>query len=215
MSQSKFAWMKSLRGADLTHAEYRVLVTISTYTNAGGTNAFPGFETIVRDSCTDPKTARKALRTLQEKGWLELVDEGGNKHWKGKANVYAIRTPAPKPKEGNDSLKGGTDSLSRGVVNGPPSEHGSDHEEHSDPYGSGSAKPSAPSDFPPDWEYNLDEVLDWLTRHLGIDEDEERHAWGMWEDEYHPKAIFNSVVARRIGHAARLHATQSPGRATR
>lgn len=197
MSRSKFEWMKALRGADLTHAEYRVLITISTYTNAAGGNAFPGFETIVRDSCTAPKTVKRALRTLQEKGWLVLVEEGGNKHWKGKANVYAIRTPDLNLKGGNGSLKGGNDYPARGVLSGPPSEHGSEHIEHSDPCGSGSAEPSAPSDFPLDWEDNLDGVLGWLTRHLGISEDEERHAWGLWENDYHPKAIFNSLATRR------------------
>ncbi|NKZ93779.1 hypothetical protein GS966_29205 [Rhodococcus hoagii] len=38
-SVSKLEWLAGLRGADLTHAEFRVLVTLFTYTDASLSNA--------------------------------------------------------------------------------------------------------------------------------------------------------------------------------
>jgi len=95
---SKLSWQKTLRYADdLTHAEFRVLTVISTYTDESMGNAFPGFSQIVGASCVSGSTAKAAIKNLIEKGWLVLIEEGGNQYWKGKANVYAVATPtSPK-----------------------------------------------------------------------------------------------------------------------
>ncbi|MBS9371568.1 helix-turn-helix domain-containing protein [Rhodococcus sp. B50] len=92
-SLNKFAWMEALRGADLTHAEYRVLVNLSTYARGDLTNAHPGLSRLCEDARVSEPTAKKALRRLVEKGWIVLTDRGGNEHWKGKANVYALSIP--------------------------------------------------------------------------------------------------------------------------
>ncbi|NKZ93781.1 hypothetical protein GS966_29225 [Rhodococcus hoagii] len=47
-SVSKLEWLAGLRGADLTHAEFRVLVTLFTYTDASLSNAYPSKATLVR-----------------------------------------------------------------------------------------------------------------------------------------------------------------------
>ena len=39
---TKLGWQKALRGAELTHAEFRILTIIGTYTNAELSSAFPG-----------------------------------------------------------------------------------------------------------------------------------------------------------------------------
>lgn len=92
-SLNKFVWMEALRGADLTHAEYRVLINLSTYARGDLTNAHPGLARLCEDAQVSQPTAKKALRRLVEKGWIVLTDPGGNEHWKGKANVYALAFP--------------------------------------------------------------------------------------------------------------------------
>lgn len=92
-SLNKFAWMKALRGADLTHAEYRVVVNLSTWADADLSNAFPGLAALCVAARVSVPTARKALKSLAEKGWLVLVEPGGNQYFKGKANVYALTVP--------------------------------------------------------------------------------------------------------------------------
>lgn len=92
-SLNKFVWMEALRGADLTHAEYRVLLNLSTYARGDLTNAHPGLARLCEDAQVSQPTAKKALRSLVEKGWIVLTDPGGNEHWKGKANVYALAFP--------------------------------------------------------------------------------------------------------------------------
>ncbi|GAB6920737.1 hypothetical protein JCM9803A_11870 [Rhodococcus erythropolis] len=90
---NKFTWMEALRGADLTHAEYRVLLNLSTFANGDLTNAFPGLPRLCESSRVSVPTAKKALRKLIEQGWIVLTEEGGNQHWKGKANVYSMTLP--------------------------------------------------------------------------------------------------------------------------
>ncbi|MBX9147977.1 helix-turn-helix domain-containing protein [Rhodococcus qingshengii] len=91
---SKLTWQKMLRNADdLTHAEFRVLMIVSTWTNENGANAHPGFAKIVAASCVSEPTAKKALKTLIAKGWLIFEQAGGNQYGKGAANVYRLACP--------------------------------------------------------------------------------------------------------------------------
>lgn len=193
--RTKLQWLESLRGADLTHAEFRILVIIATYTNANRTNAFPGFTTIVRESRVDEKTARSALRSLQAKGYLVLLEEGGNRHWKGKANVYGVTTPVAQTKGGNDSRKGGNDSRARGGIIGGPSGYENRALDPSAPSGAGPL-PRTPA-LPTNWENNYGAVEEWLEQHLGIDSMESNTALNMWEDNYNPRAIWNKILADR------------------
>jgi len=101
----KFAFMKALRGADLTHAEYRVLTNLVTFARGDLTNARPGLDKLTEAACVTTRTAKLALRALVDKGWIELAEEGGNQHGKGKANVYALTIP-------------------KGVTHYPPSDDG-------------------------------------------------------------------------------------------
>lgn len=87
---SKLAWLKGLRGADLTLTEYRVAVTLATYGNADGTSAYPSVATLAEACCLSPDATRRALHRLVGKGAVRLVKQGGNATGKGQASVYAV-----------------------------------------------------------------------------------------------------------------------------
>lgn len=186
--RAKLDWMKELRGADLSHAEFRVLVVILTYTNASRDNAFPGLKQIVAGSCVTEKTARTAIKSLTAKGWLVLLDEGGNQHWKGKANVYAVRTG----KAGNQNQKGGTKDRSREVLSSTPSRPASGHSiiPHLDDAG--------PTSSGRDVQDEMDEY-EWLESELdGIYDIEESTVNGMLSNGCHPNAVLNKILKDRI-----------------
>lgn len=89
---SKFEWLGALRAADLTHAEFRVLVVVSTYTDANGCGAYPGRDRIAVEANVSRTTAREALKSLIAKGWLSVIrPESG--HFRGRADVYEIHIP--------------------------------------------------------------------------------------------------------------------------
>ncbi|MBX9243423.1 helix-turn-helix domain-containing protein [Actinotalea ferrariae] len=116
---SKLSWQKKLRGADLTHAEYRVLMTIASYTDKHLGNAHPGWARIAADACVREKTAKDAVRALMTKGWLRLTSAGGNQYGKGVANTYALTVPAIN-KGGGDRPPSGLDGdQGRGAVDDP------------------------------------------------------------------------------------------------
>lgn len=104
-SFSKLTWQKKLRGADLSHAEYRVLMSISTYTNADGRNAHPGNARIIEDSTIARSKIGPILRSLEAKGWLivERASVG-----RTDATVYRLGVPAKPPNA--DKLGDGRDS---------------------------------------------------------------------------------------------------------
>ncbi|AUS29942.1 hypothetical protein C1M55_01695 [Rhodococcus qingshengii] len=88
---SKFSWMEALRGADLSHAEYRVLINLSTYARGDLTNARPSLQTLCKAAQVTDKTAKKSIRTLIEKGWIVRTQSGGR--GTGRTNVYALGIP--------------------------------------------------------------------------------------------------------------------------
>ncbi|MGW4331866.1 helix-turn-helix domain-containing protein [Rhodococcus koreensis] len=148
-SVSKLEWLTGLRGADLTHAEFRVLVALFTYTDAHLRNAYPSKATLAAAANVTPRTLTLALRTLQEKGLARIVQAGGNQHRKGAANVWELlphnlpkggahRPPSegaegvdvrsPSRDEGSHPgpVKGVAEYQSRESRSNPPSDHGSD-----------------------------------------------------------------------------------------
>ena len=79
LTTSKLVWQKSLRGmAGFTSAEFRVLMMMSTYTDAKGCGAHPGMDRLASDSCVDRRTAQRAAASLIKKGWLICKRKGGN-----------------------------------------------------------------------------------------------------------------------------------------
>ena len=138
---TKLQWQKQLRGAGLTHAEYRVLMTISTYTDRHGQNAHPGWARIIDDARVDRATGRRAVRSVIDKGWLTLVRKGGNAIGYHVADEYALSapdihkgvnvTPLDRASEGSEGgechTEGGECHAGKGCEDHPPSDHPSDH----------------------------------------------------------------------------------------
>lgn len=96
--RSKLDWMKDLRGAGLSSAEFRVLVVLATYSDKNMLNAHPGVKRLVEDTGLARSTVIAALGVLQERGWIRMTEQGGNQFGKGIANVYSIHTPGPTHK---------------------------------------------------------------------------------------------------------------------
>ncbi|MFF0542096.1 hypothetical protein ACFYTF_04600 [Nocardia thailandica] len=102
----KFAWLEALRGADLTHAEYRVAVNLCTYARADLTNARPGPATLRIAAGVNEKTLTKALRALVAKGWIRITEQGGSERGgPRRATVYALTFPT-----GGSQYPGSTDA---------------------------------------------------------------------------------------------------------
>ncbi|WP_371829876.1 helix-turn-helix domain-containing protein [Rhodococcoides yunnanense] len=96
VARTKLQWFTELRGADLTHAEFRVVTILATYTDAQMDNAFPGLNKLATEARVRVNTAREALKSLQSKGWIRLTQEGGNQYGKGRANVWSLTIPGEK-----------------------------------------------------------------------------------------------------------------------
>ncbi|MGN8245281.1 hypothetical protein ACTHAM_002400 [Cellulomonas soli] len=189
---TKLQWQKRLRGADITNTEYRILMTICSYTDKSLSNAHPGWARIVADSCITEKTAKKAVFSLMVKGWLRLVEAGGNQYGKGRANVYALAVPLstrgvagaplddfpPSPGRGViDDRRGVIDDQGRGVAATPPSgstsirgmHHHSAVQVQRDQLAS---EPVADDDDP--WQQQTQTPTSWLD---AIDDYDELEAW--------------------------------------
>lgn len=91
---SKLTYLKDLRGCRMKPSAFRVLVTVFSYTNAGGHHAFPGSPRLAEDCCMSVDTVNRSLKELVMMGWLRRVSRGGRSgdgaHW---AAEYALTTP--------------------------------------------------------------------------------------------------------------------------
>lgn len=97
MAFSKLDWQETiLRGAgkDLTHAEMRILMTMSTYADSkDGGRIHPGKKRLAADINCSRTTLDEGIRNLVERGYLRLVQAGGNQVRRGFANVYQLSYP--------------------------------------------------------------------------------------------------------------------------
>ncbi|MGP5261220.1 helix-turn-helix domain-containing protein [Brachybacterium paraconglomeratum] len=107
-------YMTRLRGAELTLAERAVLTTLWTYTNADLANAYPSRMRLAADSGVSRDGVRKALRGLEDKGFIHSVSRGGWTDEGNRANVYNLTLPrgaTEKPPVGDsDTPPGATES---------------------------------------------------------------------------------------------------------
>ena len=121
MAFSKLDWQETiLRGAgkDLSHAEMRILMTMSTYADSrSGGSIHPGKKRIADDTGCSRTTVDDAIRKFIERGYLRLTQQGGNQVRRGYANVYKLtypkwvlgndtRTPATGHEESESSPQG-------------------------------------------------------------------------------------------------------------
>lgn len=96
--RSKLDWLKSLRGADLTPAEFCILVLLVSYSNASRENAYPGVARLAEDAGMDKRRVQRILQRLVAKNAIAVTQEGGNQVFKGAATIYKILTPPQRPK---------------------------------------------------------------------------------------------------------------------
>lgn len=207
MTFSKLSWLKHMRGADLTDAEFRVLVLLVTYTDKNGTDAYPG-NTRLADECgMHVRSVRRILHRLVAKGWIIEKSPGGNQYGKGIANVYELVAEPGKgdptvPKGDPRVRKGDPTVPMKGDRGAPPS--GPSHQGIASGPGHHSATDVAGSPHAtsrrgvPNWEAMRDDfdlVEEWLSEEgwLQISGDYEL-AHNMWETGSHPLAILNTLI---------------------
>lgn len=213
---TKLLWQKRLRGADITPVEYMVLLTLSTYADRSLMRAHPGWTRLAADTRLDTRTIKKAMRALADKGYVQLVQAGGNQYGKGTANDYRLTLPVvhkgdtgstPYPDEETD--RRGASRAPRGTSHVVEGGHGmyphqvntSDPNHQSDAHASGPVGPDEGANWT-DLIDSYDELLDWLDGDLNLDATETSTALGMWEKEAHPIAIRNTIIKSRRGDAA-------------
>lgn len=97
MAFSKLDWQQTiLRGAgkDLSHAEVRILMTMSTYADSrDGGRIHPGKKRIAEDTGCSRTTVDSAISKFLDRGYLRLIQQGGNQVRRGFANVYQLAYP--------------------------------------------------------------------------------------------------------------------------
>lgn len=91
---NKLSYLQLLSGAALTHAEYRVLVTLLTYTDDDGTNAHPGYRRLADECRMSNGTVSKAIKQLKKSGWLWQSANGIRCEGGRVAAVFELRIPA-------------------------------------------------------------------------------------------------------------------------
>lgn len=89
----KLQFLSTLRGGDFTHAEYRVLVTLLSYTDRDGCNAHPGVARLADDCHMSTGTVRKALRELKRRGWVYETHKGRPAKHRRVASTYRVQLP--------------------------------------------------------------------------------------------------------------------------
>lgn len=90
---NKLNYLRLLRGANLTHAQYRVLVTMLSYSDRKGANIHPGFTRLREDGRMSRGTVSKCIAQLKKSGWLWEVSHGWPSKVRRKASVYELRVP--------------------------------------------------------------------------------------------------------------------------
>src|SRR5690625_5117581 len=100
-SFSKLRWLKTpTADAALTNSEFRVLVAVFNFTDKRGRNAYPGNDRLADACCTSRRHVRRALRSLEAKGWLRRVEYGGyDDAGRRRATVYELVDKAPSDPE--------------------------------------------------------------------------------------------------------------------
>lgn len=207
---SKLSWLKSLRGADLNDAEFRVLVVLSTYTDKQGNQAFPGATRLAADCGMQARSIKRVMHRLEAKGYIAERTRGGNEYGHRRASVWDLVRNRPDGgvihKGDRGDMKGdpGSHKGDPGVPNkgdSPVTPSGNDYhgiasspEDHSAPIVAGS--PTASRSNWDELRDDFDKLEVYLEEQCGpLDSHAFNLALQMWERESHPLAIHNAVLA--------------------
>ena len=120
-SADKFTYIRALNGADLTLAEYRVLITVWHYTDKDGQRAYASAARLAQDCRMAERTARRSLAGLVQKGFLHRVRRGG-RDAQPRASEYELRLPDHIP-TGHHRPDGGKPTGQQRPVGDDPTGH--------------------------------------------------------------------------------------------
>lgn len=87
-----FKWQKALRESDLQPSERLVALTLATYMDARGAEAFPSVATLARNTGLCERAVRYAIRTLEAEGWLATTQRR-NPRGDASSNRYVAQCP--------------------------------------------------------------------------------------------------------------------------
>ncbi len=98
-------WRRAIAESDLPSTRKLVALALSLWMNERGASAYPGADTLAKDTSLSVRAVRDHLQGLVDDGWLELVEKGGLKGARRHANVYAATiAPTPLPLNGGTSF---------------------------------------------------------------------------------------------------------------
>ncbi len=204
----RYRFERAVLDSDLPATNKLVALALATYSNKDGMNAWPGNDNLSRDASVSDKTVRRALARLREVGLIERTYHGSTAGRRGRADEYQLRTPVI------DARTPVIDAQNTGHHYRPP-DHAPNHVQDSEFSNSGSAQAPTAHDQPnglqvqeqerandegqepcPGYyaDYPEEQIADLLG---GVDGTERNVITAMLEDEYHPKAIVNTVEKAR------------------
>lgn len=96
-----------------TATEKAVLMIIASYAGPDGT-LYPSQETIARQSCCSVKTVERALKTFEERGWIERTERRRHDGSRTSDLIFMVKVANPEPREQPDNVSG-----SRGTTRHP------------------------------------------------------------------------------------------------
>lgn len=103
---NKLEYGKLLREAtDLTHAEYRVLSLLVSYTDGDLQNAWPGNARLAENAAMSVRYCQEVLKSLLKKGYLCVAHPGGNQYGWHRATAYVITVPEQLGGTGKGGLR--------------------------------------------------------------------------------------------------------------
>jgi DNA-binding MarR family transcriptional regulator len=73
-----FTWRTAITESDLRPTSRHVALTLSLYMGEKGDHAWPAVTTLAEDTGLDRRTVQRALRELQDSGWLAVRIGGGH-----------------------------------------------------------------------------------------------------------------------------------------
>lgn len=110
-----FTWRSAVCESNLGPTTRHVALTLALYMSERGDSAHPGPARLAHDTGLHVSTVKEHLSILTTVGWLAVVEKGGLKGEKRRANEYAARIPpevveteAPDPEDDGSSTATGS-----------------------------------------------------------------------------------------------------------
>lgn len=93
-----FTWRSAICDSGLSPTSRHVALALSLYMSERGDSAHPGATRLAHDTGLSERRVREHLGELVEGGWLVLVEAGGLRGCRRRANSYEVHIPdAPSP----------------------------------------------------------------------------------------------------------------------